>query len=187
MSSAARVAFATAVEDGAALGDPTGLHVVLTPGSVEYRSGGGEVLHRFGWAQVADLSHDAPSSRARRPGSFAVLTAAVAEAVGLDGMLTTAPVTVRVVRSADGAAASGSAEGADGDVELPCEGFVGRGYYGPHVRALDAALHVLLAHPSTRTVLARPARVLGDLDEVADQPEARARLAQGWGGRCECA
>ena len=178
MSSAARFAFATAVDDGAALGDPTGLHVVLTPGSVEYRSGGGEVLNRFGWAQVADLSHDAPSSRARRPGPFAVLTATLAEAVGLDGMLTTAPVTVRVVRSA---------EGAEGSVELPCEGFIGRGYYGPHVRALDAALHVLLAHPTTREVLARPAQLLGDLAAVTGRPQARARLAQGWGGRCECA
>lgn len=189
MSSAARVAFATAADDGVALGDPTGLHVVLAPDSVEYRSGGGEVLHRFGWAQVADLSHDAPSSRARRPGSFAVLTAAVAEAVGLDGMLTTAPVTVRVTRADEGPAGGDAAEGAGGSVELPCEGFIGRGYYGPHVRALDAAIHVLRAHATTRGVLAAPARLLGDLVEVADQPvaEARERLARGWGGHCQCA
>ena len=62
MSSAARVAFATAADDGVALGDPTGLHVALAPGSVEYRSGAGEVLDRFRWAQVDDLTHDAVSS-----------------------------------------------------------------------------------------------------------------------------
>lgn len=164
-----RVAFAAAAPGGLALGDPTGTHVLLTPAAVEHRTGEDDPPARtFPWERVRALDAQAPVSRARRPGGMAVLLGTAAEAVGLSWTPSLAPVTVTVD---------------DGDhVALECDGYIGPGYWGPHLDALAVGLRVLAARPAARAVLARPDRVLADLDAVAGSApdDAERHLAGAW-------
>ncbi len=168
-----RVAFATAVEGGLALGDPTGAHVVLSPTGVEYRSGGA-VSREIAWAGVRALDLDAPASRSRRPGGVSVLLGAAAESVGLEWTPGLAPVTVSV-------------EVDDERHDLPCDGYIGPGYWARHLDALEAAAHVLVTHPAARRALERPQQSLEELSAVTGSGhDARGRLAGTWGSRCDC-
>lgn len=169
-----RVAFATAQVDGLALGDPTGAHLLLSAAGVTYRRGpAGDPILALGWPEVQGIEVDAPATRARRPAAAAVLLGAAAESVGLTWGPGTAPVSVTV-------------QDADGAVPLECDGYVGRGYWAPHLEVLTAALHVLVAHPDARAVLGRPAQALADLDRAAGGTDVRGVLAEAWGTGCAC-
>ena len=165
-----RVAFATAVDGGLALGDPTGAHVLVTPTGLEHRAAETAGPARaFAWADVHSVQVDAPTSRSRRPGALALLVGAAAETIGLSWTPSLAAFTVTV-------------DDGDGDVPLECDGYIGPGYWGPHLEALTSGLHLLVAHPETRGVLADPSRALTDLDAAADAPpeEVARRLAEAW-------
>lgn len=171
-----RVACAVAVVGGLALGDPTGAHVLLTPEAVEYRRAPQpDPLERYPWPTVHGMGIDARATRSRRPASVAVLVAAAAESLGLDWTPGIAPVIVEV--RSDG-----------GSADLVCDGYIGRGYWQPHLDALQAGTHVLAAHASSQGTLARPSQVLADLQAVvgSDPYEARRRLADTWGAECRC-
>lgn len=172
--SAPRVAFATAAEDGVALGDPTGAHVLLTPDAIVHRRGGA-VRIELDWRDVEALEVDASASRSRRPGGLAVLIGAAAASIGLDWGPGTAPVTVTV-------------EDRDGSIDLACDGFIGHGYWAPHLVAVQAAAHALVEHPRTRAVLERPAAAVRDLGDAAgDAPgDVRRALVGRWGDVCRC-
>lgn len=166
-----RVAFATAAPAGLALGDPTGVHVLLTPAAVQHRSGqDGPPARSFAWEQVLALGVEATVSRARRPGGVAVLLGTAAEAVGLSWTPSLAPVTITVDDGEDVTA-------------LECDGYIGPGYWAPHLDALAVGLRVLSARPGVRGVLARPDLVLANLDAVTSlsPEEAERRLTETWG------
>jgi hypothetical protein len=173
-SSARRVAFATEAERGVALGDPTGAHVLLAPGGIVYRRAEADEIE-IGWRDVTSLAIDAPVSRSRRPGGLAVLLGAAAGSIGLDWGPGIAPVTVTV-------------EDRDGTIDLECDGFIGHGYWSPHLVAVQGAAHALVEHPGTRDALERPGGVVRDLDEAAgvDPGEVRRRLVRRWGEDCRC-
>lgn len=170
-----RVAFAVAVDDGLALGDPTASHVVLSADGVEHRRGEQATTTRFAWAEVRAVTFDAPASRSRRPAAMAVGLAMAAQSIGLDWTPGIAPVTLTV-------------EDDEGPHAFECDGYVGPGYWRPHLDVLDAGLHVLTTHPQARTRLARPTQVLADVGAAAglDPRAARARLAHSWDTTCTC-
>jgi|GEM_PF-734876 len=169
-----RVAFVTEAEDGVALGDPTGAHVLLTPGAIIYRRGGADEIE-IEWHDVEALAIDAPASRSRRPGGLAVLIGAATEAIGLDWGPGIAPVTVTV-------------EDRDGTIDLECDGYMGHGYWKPHLVSVQAAAHALVEHPATRDVLEHPAAAVHDLSDVAgdEASDVRRALIQRWGDVCHC-
>lgn len=79
-------------------------------------------------------------------------------------------------------------EDRDGSIDLECDGFIGHGYWAPHLVAVQAAAHALVEHPRTRAVLERPAAAVRDLGDAAgDAPgDVRRALAGRWGDVCRC-
>lgn len=140
---------------------------------VHRRGAGGPVLARHPWPAVRGLVLDAPASASRRPGALAVLLGAAAESAGLGWTPGTADVAVTVQDEA-------------GRHLLECDGYIGRGYWREHLAALDAAAHLLVAHPASRAALARPADVLADLDAASGPGDRRAALASAWDVGCTC-
>src|SRR5690242_17987544 len=94
-ASTPRAAFVTVPAERGAPRDPTGAHVLLTPGAVVYRRGGADEID-IDWHEVEALEIDAAASKSRRPGGLAVLIGAAAESIGLDWGPGIAPVTVTV-------------------------------------------------------------------------------------------
>ena len=163
MSGPARVAYASAVPDGIALGTPSGRHVVLTPGEVSFRGATDEegvLPPAVPWEQVDRLEVDAPRSPIRRPGALSVTLSTVLGAVGFEYEPMTAPAQV-VVRTGDD------------EVEMMCDGYAGGGYWVPEGDAVGVLVDLLVDDPATRTWLTEPDRLLADLGRIA----ARSRAA----------
>ncbi len=147
-----RRAWLAVCDDGLAVGDPYRDHLLLTSDGVAHRRLDLKAQKMvdedtWAWGEVADLLVSAPTSRTSRPGLWAFLRSAVAEATGWGSTLASAEVAVRVVL-VDGT-----------DELLLLDGHTGAGYPAGDQEQAHELLRQVLDDPShiptIRNVIAR--------------------------------
>lgn len=174
-----RVAYASVVDGALAIGHPAGAHVLLdTEGirALQSRTDEANVepataqpvqaVWSVQWAALRELRADATWSRMRHPGGLTRTITALVTAAGLDWDPATAPVTVHVTDAAT-------------THVFECTGYVGRGYFRAHARALAVLLQLLVDEPDQRTHLADPVALLARVvaaSGTADESAIRGRL-----------
>ncbi|ALX05498.1 hypothetical protein [Aeromicrobium erythreum] len=148
-----RMAWLVTTDDAVAVGDPWRDHVLLTTEGLVHRrlDVDAEAMvdeATWSWADVTDLLVSAPTSRTSKPGLWAFLRAAAAEATGWGSTLSSVEVAVRIVH-ADGT-----------DALLLLDGHTGGGYPAEDQEEAHAMLRRVLEDPGTlpqiRNLIAQP-------------------------------
>lgn len=154
-----RTGWLVSTDDGVVVGDPYRDHLLLTVDGLAHRrpdldAASMVTVSTWVWSDVADLLVSAPTSRTSKPGLWAFLRAALAEATGWASTLASADVHVRVV-AADGT-----------DDLLTLDGHPGGGYPADEQDRAHVLLRRVLDAPSAltqvRILIARPEDRGGD-------------------------
>lgn len=137
-----RTAWLVTTDDAVAVGDPWRDHLLLMTEGLVHRRLDVEAEAMvdeatWSWADVTDLLVSAPTSRTSKPGLWAVLRAAAAEATGWGSTLASVEVAARIVR-ADGT-----------DALLLLDGHTGSGYPAEDQEEARAMLRRVLEDPGT--------------------------------------
>lgn len=119
-------------------------------GESSVTAGGGLVA----WADLLALEADAPSTRWRYPGVLSTVLAAVVGTIGIDGHTDGAELDVEITTW-------------EGVEVVRCDGFAGRGYWAPHLQAVQVLLRLLVGDRTTRPWLEAPAELLGVVASIA--------------------
>lgn len=106
------------------------------------------------WADLLALEADAPSTRWRYPGVLSTVLAAVVGTIGIDGHTDGAELDVEITTW-------------EGVEVVRCDGFAGRGYWAPHLQAVQVLLRLLVGDRTTRPWLEAPAELLGVVASIA--------------------
>lgn len=158
-----RVAYATAIIGGIAVGRPSGTHVVLDVHGVR-ELGAAEVAPRWEvlWDEVRGVRVEAERTRLRRPGLWSGAVVAVVALAGIEWQGRAAQLRVSV-------------KTADRLLVAECTGFAGRGYADGRASALEDLLDLLVDDETLRAHLAEPVVLLTRVVEASYLKDSRAR------------